>query len=579
MKRFLWLLIIAFLFTACSNTTPEKPVTENTEIKSIGTAIPDTQTTTINSNESSHTVGTAAVSTGNTSNMTPGGAVVSEEVTTVTVHNANELYANLGSNRHFLLMPGGDYDMTKVAKSPGTVYDINSLNNIVLEGVGEKQVDFITGNENADALSFAGCSNITLKNLNMGHNPITLFICSGFVLNITSCSNITIDNCTMFGCGEVGLYADSSTNILCRNSVIRDCSGNVSELYKVEKAIFENCDFVNAVDETINLNDCKDISLIDCRLKGILTGYPQLVSDNVNLLHQASDGMEYIITEQSFPEVDLKNISLLGKSIYKEIESIHSGLEVSIELGTHELTGESYVDCNLSYDSSLDESEYLSQIDAAQKIISAYTDESSLIYVSLLRSGSKDPYAGSSYYGSILIYGDNIDLNKINNNNKKYIPAKEAREKLKSWLPPFITLNAMGIKDTFPANEYTETGLIDTEIYEGTVYYRFDVDGTTEETRYISNIFYVNAEDGSIGTYFDGNDNCPAKRASIDQIAALINYWNTDNEPIPQNEKVWTCIVNNDYIKIFSEPIDMTYYLSYKDGILTAEPYEEFYGE
>ena len=93
----------------------------------------------------------------------------------------------------------------------------------------------ILSNDLADmVIAIIDCSNIQFHNLSLGHIPPTPGTnCQAGVVLIEN-SNTEIDNCGIFGCGQLGISAEDSLVGL-RNSAIYDCSWNA--------IVTQNCDF------------------------------------------------------------------------------------------------------------------------------------------------------------------------------------------------------------------------------------------------------------------------------------------------------------------------------------------------
>ena len=93
----------------------------------------------------------------------------------------------------------------------------------------------------ATVLNFENCNNIEISNLTMGH--VDAGECSGDVLDFSSCSDVTIDNTDLYGCGVYGIRAkDKTGNVYVSNSTIRDCSDgpmNIADVCGVFE--FTNC--------------------------------------------------------------------------------------------------------------------------------------------------------------------------------------------------------------------------------------------------------------------------------------------------------------------------------------------------
>jgi len=164
----------------------------------------------------------------------------------------------------------------------------SNLDNVVIEGVGEKQVDFITSAGYESVIKLQNCSNITIRNLNMGHAEALIDVCSGDVVEIVSCNNITIENSTLFGCGVKGLAIRYSNTVELIDSVIKECSEAIAYV-----ELSSNIRFTNSVFKDnnggINTNDVRDFVIEQCQIIGD-DQLPEL-SDSTQYYYLTNEGM------------------------------------------------------------------------------------------------------------------------------------------------------------------------------------------------------------------------------------------------------------------------------------------------
>ncbi|MBF0962156.1 MAG: right-handed parallel beta-helix repeat-containing protein, partial [Alloprevotella tannerae] len=114
-------------------------------------------------------------------------------------------------------------------------------------------------------LSFRMCKEIKLVNFTAGHTDEGY--CNGGVLEFKQCQDIEIDRCDLFGCGIEGITAVGTTNLVCKKSIIRDCSYSIMELRKCLNMTFEDCDFYRCREYTlIAASDCTNTNFIRCRM-------------------------------------------------------------------------------------------------------------------------------------------------------------------------------------------------------------------------------------------------------------------------------------------------------------------------
>ena len=158
----------------------------------------------------------------------------------LTVHAAtvDELIAAIGPNREIILdgeiddfskatgygSAGGDYYYWEdVFDGPGLV--IRNVDNLTIRSAdGDVKKHTLSAVPRyADVLAFTACSNVTLSGFTAGHTQEP-GSCAGGVIEFRDCDNMTVDNCGLYGCGILGVYAEYSRNIRVVNSDIYECS-------------------------------------------------------------------------------------------------------------------------------------------------------------------------------------------------------------------------------------------------------------------------------------------------------------------------------------------------------------------
>ena len=114
-------------------------------------------------------------------------------------------------------------------------------------------------------MRFESCEDIALANLTMGHTDRG--DCSGNVLDLYYCGDVTLTNMDLFGCGVLGIYGEQCTgNLNCYDSNIHDCSAGPLSAWECEKRwTFISCSLIDSLsggffDET---DDFK-LSFYDC---------------------------------------------------------------------------------------------------------------------------------------------------------------------------------------------------------------------------------------------------------------------------------------------------------------------------
>lgn len=490
----------------------------------------------------------------------------------ITVHNASELVSQLKSNTHFLLVPGGDYDLSSVDNDLNPQffnYGLQNLENVIIEGMGDQQTDFFTKYSDQSVLYIDNSRDITLINLNFGHDPVVISsdYCTGGVLALQDCSGITISGCTMFGCGTVGIEATNIKGLKVINSTIRDCTRDIMEVSNLKNAVFQDCVFISAEDEHIRISGESDVTIRDCRLTGgAVSDPPKILLNDVSVIEESNDGEEYVIHEKEVNGLRLLNVSVSGKTVLKELNAIYENVRAEISAYEDPLSYERVVSCDLFYESPLDESLYLPQIRLARDIITKCYSNYDVILVRI-SFPDIDRFIGTVFNGAIWLWDNYSSLSKVMGDGRQYLTKEEAFKKLDNWLPPKRSIDTMKIID-----ERVSYEIYNTMVYADQAYYSINA-YSEENNDYIGN-FYVNAIDGSISVDFDGKEFVMAEHASQEQIDAVLDYYNNSGEELPEEGAFRAYIIEKKFIRFSGVP----FLLEEKDGKLKAYPYEEWTG-
>lgn len=179
---------------------------------------------------------------------------------TITVSTVKELYNAIGSHKKIILK-AGVYDFSTLSEEDKQNPHVNTsteysaypfewgtmaqawcadLNYLALEGEEGADVEICTEDGFLAPLAFYDCSNITLKNLKVGH-LVEPGYCAGSVIYLEYSNNITIDNCRLYGSGTYGIESSLSSQIIVRDSDIYECSNGLINFTSTGTVQFDNC--------------------------------------------------------------------------------------------------------------------------------------------------------------------------------------------------------------------------------------------------------------------------------------------------------------------------------------------------
>ena len=75
----------------------------------------------------------------------------------------------------------------------------------------------------AHVINFENCSNIMVEGFTAGHT-FEPGSCAGGVIGFNNCEDVLVNNCGLYGCGVVGVWAENTKGIQVTNSDIYECS-------------------------------------------------------------------------------------------------------------------------------------------------------------------------------------------------------------------------------------------------------------------------------------------------------------------------------------------------------------------
>ena len=193
----------------------------------------------------------------------------------IHVSTVDELIAAIGPNTEIVL-EGELYDFstaTGYGTSSGAYYyweDVHDGPGLVIQDVDNLVIRSNDGNVKghtiaaipryADVLAFKACSNVTLSGFTAGHTREP-GACAGGVIEFRDCDNMTVDNCGLYGCGILGVYAEYSSGIHVKNSEIYECSLGGIEMRDTDNITIEGNTFRDLGGEETNFIGCSNITL------------------------------------------------------------------------------------------------------------------------------------------------------------------------------------------------------------------------------------------------------------------------------------------------------------------------------
>ena len=193
----------------------------------------------------------------------------------IHVSTVDELIAAIGPNVDIVL-DAELYDLstaTGYGTSQGDYYhwrDDFDGPGLIIDGVDNLTIrsndDNVTGHtiaaipRYADVLTFQSCSYITLSGFTAGHTREPGSCCGG-VLEFQDTDHVTVDNCGLFGCGILGVYAEYCNDIRVANCDIYECSQGGVQFRGTKGIVMENNTLRDLGGSDMDFIDCKDVTV------------------------------------------------------------------------------------------------------------------------------------------------------------------------------------------------------------------------------------------------------------------------------------------------------------------------------
>ena len=177
----------------------------------------------------------------------------------IRVTNVDELLAAIAPNT-VIELAAGEYDLS-IASNYGAdthssyyswngVYSndemaaelvIQNVDGLTLRGAGLEETTIAAVPRYANVIKFVGCHNLTVTNLTAGHTTEPGF-CTGGVLNLENCTDVSIDSCGLYGCGTLGVQAQNCSRLTVVDSNIYECSYGAVDVHQCQDVVVSGCD-------------------------------------------------------------------------------------------------------------------------------------------------------------------------------------------------------------------------------------------------------------------------------------------------------------------------------------------------
>lgn len=118
---------------------------------------------------------------------------------------------------------------------------ISGVENLRIIGAGADKASIVAVPRYAEVLAFENCRSISLEGFTAGHTQAP-GSCIGGVIYFTGSSQLSIEDCSLYGCGVWGVTAYDCDGLSVKNTEIYECSNGDINLNQCRNVSFEGCD-------------------------------------------------------------------------------------------------------------------------------------------------------------------------------------------------------------------------------------------------------------------------------------------------------------------------------------------------
>lgn len=140
---------------------------------------------------------------------------------------------------------------------PGLV--LRDLDNFTLTAGGPHRATVTAEPRYADVISFESCTGLNLSNFTAGHTQDP-GECAGGVLNFMNCGKVAIQDCSLYGCGVLGVSAYSSRDLSVRYTEIHHCTYGAFSFSDCVGVSAEHCNIHDIPGYIWSAYGCRDMS-------------------------------------------------------------------------------------------------------------------------------------------------------------------------------------------------------------------------------------------------------------------------------------------------------------------------------
>ena len=138
-------------------------------------------------------------------------------------------------------------------------------------------------------MKFNNCSQLTLEGFTCGHTDGAGF-CTGAVLHMLGCRDMSVTGCDLYGCGTYGLELDKCRGVHALGTTIRDCSYGALVANASADILLDNCSVygIEGYGGIFSYSGCRDCAVINTLVRSCGSSSLMELNTAQDLLHGAA---------------------------------------------------------------------------------------------------------------------------------------------------------------------------------------------------------------------------------------------------------------------------------------------------
>jgi hypothetical protein len=142
---------------------------------------------------------------------------------------------------------------------PGLV--IHGADNLSIKANGPHRARIVAEPRYCEVMSFESCKGLSLANFTAGHTQdVEDYGCAGGVLSLMDCGDFKVTDCSLYGCGILGITCYNCRGGEVSYTEIHDCSNGACYFHNSRDIALTSCNIHDIPNYAYQVYDCRNIT-------------------------------------------------------------------------------------------------------------------------------------------------------------------------------------------------------------------------------------------------------------------------------------------------------------------------------